>query len=169
MGSDRLSPCEVNKSSLVYSQAEGQRPLSHIKYDYNNKRNKKQVVAFSNIESELSSSLQQIQPSDTDCVLNGHQNCKRTNFCCFCCFKPPSVWQLLQEPQEINTMSDLIEFIPLIHWRSICHVPTLCQALLLVLRCTGQSRPCPMELQSSCVMRAQRCGDDYLKGLVPNN
>lgn len=117
----------------------------------------------------MSSSLQGIQPSDTDCALNGHQNCRRTNFCCFCCFKPHSVWQLLQEPQEINRVSDLIAFIPLIHWTSICHVPTLCQALLLVLRCTGQSRPCPTELQSSCVMRAQGCGDDYLKGLVPNN
>ena len=44
MGRDKLPFYEMNKSSLVYSQAEGQGPLRQaIKYDYNNKSNKKQV------------------------------------------------------------------------------------------------------------------------------
>ena len=44
MGRDKLPFYELNKISLVYSQEEGQGPLRQaIKYDYNNKSNKKQV------------------------------------------------------------------------------------------------------------------------------
>ena len=43
-GRDRLALNELKKGTLVYSQAEGQGPLRQaIKYDYNNKSNKKQV------------------------------------------------------------------------------------------------------------------------------
>ena len=62
MGRDKLPFYELNKISLVYSQEEGQGPLRQaIKYDYNNKSNKKQVKeTVSNMESELTS-LQQDQ------------------------------------------------------------------------------------------------------------
>jgi hypothetical protein len=44
VGRDRLALNELKKGTLVYSQAEGQGPLRQaIKYDYNNKSNKKQV------------------------------------------------------------------------------------------------------------------------------
>ena len=60
MGRDRLPFYELNKSSLVYSQAEGQGPLRQaMKYDYNNKSNKKQVKeTVYNMDWELTSSLQ---------------------------------------------------------------------------------------------------------------
>ena len=42
VGSVRLSLYELNKGSLVYSQAEGQGPLRQATmYDYNNKNNEK--------------------------------------------------------------------------------------------------------------------------------
>ena len=69
----------------------------------------------------------------------------------------------------MNTVSHLIGFIPIIHSTNICQVPTLCQALLMVLRYTGQSTPCPMELKSSSGMRAKGRVDDYLKELPANN
>ena len=44
VGRDRLALNELKKDTLVYTQAEGQGPLRQaIKYDYNNKSNKKQV------------------------------------------------------------------------------------------------------------------------------
>ena len=47
VGRVTLSLYELNKSTLVYSQAEEQGPLSQvIKYDYNNKSNEKQVKQF---------------------------------------------------------------------------------------------------------------------------
>ena len=58
-GSDYL--CELKKDTLIYSQAEGQGPLRQaIKYDYNNKSNKKQInETVYNMESELASSLKE--------------------------------------------------------------------------------------------------------------
>ena len=52
---------DLNKGTLIYSQAEGQDPLSQaIMYDCNNKNNKKQVKeTVSHMGSELTSSLQQ--------------------------------------------------------------------------------------------------------------
>ena len=63
MGRVRSSLYKLNTGTLVYSQAEGQDPLRQsIMYDYNNKSNKKQVKeTVSNMESELTSSLQQDQ------------------------------------------------------------------------------------------------------------
>ena len=44
VGRDKLSLYELNKGTLVYSQAEGQGPLRQvIKYDCNNRSNEKQV------------------------------------------------------------------------------------------------------------------------------
>ena len=44
VGRDKLSLFELNKGTLVYNQAERHGPLRQaIKYDYNNKSNKKQV------------------------------------------------------------------------------------------------------------------------------
>ena len=61
MGRDKLPFYELNKISLVYSQEEGQGPLRQaIKYDYNNKSNKKQIKeTVYNMESELASSLKE--------------------------------------------------------------------------------------------------------------
>ena len=61
MGRVKLSLYELNKGTLVYSQAEGQGPLRQaIMYDCNNKCNGNQVKETSNMESELASFLQQI-------------------------------------------------------------------------------------------------------------
>ena len=59
VGRDRLALNELKKDTLVYTQAEGQGPLRQaIKYDYNNKSNKKQVKGtVSNMESNLAFSL----------------------------------------------------------------------------------------------------------------
>ena len=59
VGKDKLSFYELNRGTSVYSQAQGQGPLRQaIKYDYNNKSNKKQVKGtVSNMESNLAFSL----------------------------------------------------------------------------------------------------------------
>ena len=57
VGRDKLSLFELNKGTLVYNQAERHGPLRQaIKYDYNNKSNKKQVKeTVSHVESKLAS------------------------------------------------------------------------------------------------------------------
>ena len=61
VGRDKPSFHELNKSPLVYRQAEGQGPFKQATvYAYNNKSNKKQVKeTVSIMESELAFSLQQ--------------------------------------------------------------------------------------------------------------
>ena len=61
VGRNKSSLPELNKDTLVYSQAEGAGSSRQaIEYDYNNKGNEKQVKEIvSNMESELVFSLQQ--------------------------------------------------------------------------------------------------------------
>ena len=58
MGRKKISLYELNKGTLVYSQAEELDALAQaMKYGYNNKSNKQVKETVSNMESELASFL----------------------------------------------------------------------------------------------------------------
>ena len=70
---------------------------------------------------------------------SGLQNGEKTNFNCF---KPSSLWYLLQQPQEINTPSNL-NSVPTLIYMSFCSRlrRTQCQHQLSANTCTN-SPPC---------------------------
>ena len=111
MGRDRLPFYELNKSSLVYSQAEGQGPLRQaMKYDYNNKSNKKQVKeTVYNMDWELTSSLQH-------CRSLSHNLVEKKGFWPFCLVR----WIFLGVSAIFASVSNIeicLLFVPL--WKCL--------------------------------------------------